>query len=214
MPVAKIINKKWFYGLQFFTNRWTLDPRPDSETLVEAVLKNERVNYGVKILDLGTGTGCLLCAIIANIPGSVGVGIDKSFFARRVAMQNVCALGLKNRIKIAKGTFLTPLNENEYFDIIISNPPYIPIGKQVNDGARHDPKIALYGGKDGLKFYRQIAKALHAPPGVALGRQCLYLEIGVGQERNVRRIFKNAGWKFIANYRDLSGRIRVLQFGA
>jgi release factor glutamine methyltransferase len=199
-PVAKIIHKKWFYGLGFYTNKHTMDPRPDSETLVASVLAHN--NGKVKILDLGTGTGCLICSIIKNLPGATGVGIDKSSSARRVARRNVRMLGLSNRIKIVRGTF-SHCNADG-FDVVIANPPYIPTGdSHVNLGAKHDPKMALYAGADGLKYYREIA-GLRAPR--------IYLEIGAGQERAVREIFSAAGWTFASRHRDLSGRIRVLSF--
>lgn len=201
VPIAKIIHQKWFYGMPFYTNKHTLDPRPDSETLVDAVLTNE---IGArKILDLGTGTGCLLCAVIKNMPNASGIGIDISRGACRVAQKNARDLKLGNRIKIIHSAIAKmPARD---FDIIISNPPYIPINDpRVNAGAKHDPKIALYGGIDGLKYYREIA---------ALKTNAkLYIEIGVGQERAVRKIFANAGWKCVSRHHDLSGRVRVLSF--
>lgn len=198
-PVAKIIRKKWFYGLPFYTDWNTLDPRPDSETLVEAVIKNENP---ARILDLGTGTGCLICSIVKNMPNATGVGIDKSFRACRAAKRNVKNLGLEGRIKIVRSSFR---RQRGNFDIIVANPPYIPAGdKRVSRGARHDPKAALYGGKDGLKFYRQIANLQRGAK--------LYIEIGAGQKNAVERIFRNAGWQFAAEYKDLSGRTRVMAF--
>ena len=249
VPVAKIINKKWFYGLPFYTNRHTLDPRPDSETLVEAVLANEK--NSARILDLGTGTGCLLCAILKNLPNATGVGIDKSRRALSVAKRNIRALGLSDRAVAVCGKFSMfsqklrsnfchpcegmdrALNRNakhcryknfkdpvpafagmtkkckaffceKYFDIIISNPPYIAVGDVVDRGARHDPKTALYSGADGLKFYHEIA--------MIRSDAKLYLEIGAGQEKAVRKIFTDAAWRFISKHKDLSGRVRVLVF--
>ena len=89
MPVAKIIHSKWFYGLEFYTNRNTLDPRPDTETLVESVIKDCTTNEPRRILDLGTGTGCIICALCKNIPNLSGVAIDKSRRALRVANKNI-----------------------------------------------------------------------------------------------------------------------------
>ncbi|MDR2770200.1 MAG: methyltransferase, partial [Rickettsiales bacterium] len=159
VPVAKIIHNKWFYGLPFYTDRHTLDPRPDSEALVGAV-----VGAGPeRILDLGTGTGCLLCAILKNLPASSGVGIDRSRAALRVARKNVRLLELGGRAAVGRGTFARPRVVERDFDAIVANPPYIPRGDlRVNAGARHDPGAALYGGADGLKYYRELA-ALRAP---------------------------------------------------
>jgi release factor glutamine methyltransferase len=203
VPVAKIIGRKWFRGLPFYTDKWTMDPRPDSETLVEAVLGSNPANgRGLRVLDLGTGTGCLVCSIVKSLPNATGVGIDKSIRACRVAKKNVKNLGLEGRIKIVRSSFS---RQHGDFDIIVANPPYIPTGDgRVNRGARHDPKMALYGGADGLKFYRQIAR-LDAGPKI-------YLEIGAGQETAVKRIFRAAEWKFSAKYKDLSGRVRALAF--
>ncbi|MDR2269256.1 MAG: peptide chain release factor N(5)-glutamine methyltransferase [Rickettsiales bacterium] len=204
VPIAKIIHRKWFYGLSFYTNRHTLDPRPDSETLVDAVLKNES---GAKtILDLGTGTGCLLCAILKNLPNATGVGIDKSRHACGIARRNAKNLGLNDRIKIihlsfakCRGSFMND------FDIVIANPPYIPNNDpRVDSGAKHDPKMALFGGADGLKYYREIA--------LLKTNAKLYIEIGIGQENGVKKIFREYGWNLISRFKDLSGRIRVLSF--
>jgi release factor glutamine methyltransferase len=263
VPVAKIINQKWFYGLPFYTNGATLDPRPDSETLVEAVLGRDtlpacpkkigRVGNASppqKILDLGTGTGNLICAIVKNLPGATGVGIDKSWRACRVARRNVRDLRLKSKIKIIRGDFCkdhpalrpspsgprpwAPLHRRGtslqqvqskfpscggvaqsagvVFDIIISNPPYIAIGDaRVDQGARHDPKSALYAGADGLDAYRAIAaraKNWLRPDGR------IYLEIGADQGSAVREIFAKHGWNFAAAFNDLSGIERVLSFRA
>ena len=215
-PVAKIIGRKWFYGLSFYTNKYTLDPRPDSETLIEAVLKRakskeQRANTApLTILDLGTGTGCLVCALIKNLPNAIGVGVDISRGAIRVAKKNVKDLGLSDEIKIQRANFNKSEIRNqksEIFDIIISNPPYIAIGDlYVNIGATHDPKIALYSGRDGLDAYRDIAKSvkkLLKPSGL------LFLEIGSTQGKSVRKIFSD--FKFIESYKDLGGIERVLE---
>ncbi len=214
VPVAKIINEKWFYGLPFYTNRHTLDPRPDTETMVEAVLKakgkRQKAN-GIRILDLGTGTGCLICSIIKNLDGASGVGIDKSCGALRVAQKNVKDLGLADRIKIIRGDFTSNLKLHpSSFDIIISNPPYIAPGDaRVDAGALHDPKIALYSGHDGLDAYRAIAKNARAWLNTG-GR--IFLEIGAGQGNDVRKIFTDYGWTFAESYKDLGNTERVLEF--
>ncbi|MCL2331127.1 MAG: peptide chain release factor N(5)-glutamine methyltransferase [Proteobacteria bacterium] len=113
VPVAKIIGRKWFYALEFETNRHTLDPRPESEALVEAVLNYvgaiiRPYKSSATILDLGAGTGNLICAIVKNLPGATGVGIDRSWRACRVARRNVKRLGLDDKIKIVRGDFNSP----------------------------------------------------------------------------------------------------------
>ncbi len=209
MPVAKIIHSKWFYGMEFYTNRHTLDPRPDTETLVESVIKDCSDNQPRHILDLGTGTGCIICALCKNIPNTSGVAIDKSRLALCVAKKNIKKFDLKKQIKLKHDDFAT-FNSKEKFDIIVSNPPYIKHGDtRVNTGAKFDPKIALYAKNDGMAAYEQIAKnAIHLikPNGK------IYLEIGIGQSNQVIKIFEFFGWKFLRVDKDLSGLNRVLVF--
>ena len=211
VPVAKIIHEKWFYGLPFYTNRWTLDPRPDTETLVDTVIKEYKTkNYkNLKILDLGTGTGCLIAAIVKNIPNATGIGIDKSWHACRVARKNVKKFELQNKIKILNISFKKKKDLGK-FDIIVSNPPYIAYGdKRVNEGAKFDPKMALYAKDNGLSAYKQIAKNaknLLKPDGK------IYLEIGANQELLVRKIFEHHGLFFAFSTNDLSNIERVLCF--
>lgn len=209
MPVAKIIHSKWFYGLEFYTNKHTLDPRPDTETLVEAVIKDCVKNKPRTILDMGTGTGCIICALIKNINDASGVAIDKSKSALSVAKKNVKKFDLKDKIKLQHADFAT-FKSDEKFDIIVSNPPYIKYGDiRVNDAAKFDPKIALYADNNGLAAYEQIAKnalTLIKPNGK------IYLEIGVGQSNAIIKIFEYFGWKFERVESDLSGINRVLVF--
>ena len=209
MPVAKIIHSKWFYGIEFYTNRNTLDPRPDTETLVESVIKDCDDNQTRRILDLGTGTGCIICALCKNIPNLSGVAIDKSRLALRVAKKNIKKLNLKKQIKLKHADFAT-FKSNEKFDVIVSNPPYIKYGDtRVNDGAKFDPKIALYAKNDGMAAYEQIAKNAK---NLLNQDGKIYLEIGVGQSSQVIKIFQFFGWKFNRIDKDLSGLNRILVF--
>ena len=209
MPVAKIIHSKWFYGMEFYTNKHTLDPRPDTETLVESVISDCTDNNNRKILDLGTGTGCIICALCKNIPNTMGVGIDKSRPALKVAQKNIKKLGLQNQIKLIHDDFAN-FKSREKFDIIVSNPPYIKYGDtRVNDGAKFDPKIALYAKNDGLVAYEQIAK--NAVKLIKSNGK-IYLEIGIGQSNQIIKIFEFFGWHFGRTVPDLSGINRVLVF--
>ena len=209
IPVAKIIHSKWFYGLEFYTNKNTLDPRPDTETLVTAVIKDCIDICERRVLDMGTGTGCIVCALCKNINNMTGVGIDKSKSALRVANKNIKRLGLQDKIKTKHADF-AKFKSTEKFDIIVSNPPYIAYGDaRVNDYAKYDPKIALYADNDGLAAYEQIAKnALN----LLKNDGKIYLEIGVGQSNPVIKIFEYFGWKFERVEPDLSGINRVLVF--
>ena len=209
VPVAKIIHSKWFYGLEFYTNKHTLDPRPDTETLVTAVIKDCVSDKNRRVLDLGTGTGCIICALCKNINNLGGIGIDKSKRALRVAKKNVKKLGLNEKIKIKHGDF-AKFKANEKFDIIVSNPPYIAIGDvRVNDMAKHDPKMALYADNNGLGAYEVIAKNSLK---LLKNEGKMYIEIGAGQSNPVIKIFTFFGWKFERVEPDLSGINRVLVF--
>ena len=123
VPVAKIINKKWFYGLTFYTNTHTLDPRPDTETLVSAILSDPRPNSPQRILDLGTGTGCIICALVKNIHNASGTAIDKSWRALRVARKNIKNLNLTNKIDAIHASFMDTNKIGEKFDIIYKVDP-------------------------------------------------------------------------------------------
>lgn len=208
IPVAKIIHNKWFYGLAFYTNRHTLDPRPDTETLVSAVISDNP--HAPNILDLGTGTGCIIAALVKNIYNARGTGLDISRGAIRVARKNIKKHKLNDRIKIVRASFARPNAIKEKFDIIVSNPPYIAYGDpRVNHAAHADPKIALYAKNGGNAAYQQIAT--NAKNWLADGGK-IYLEIGAGAAATVQNIFERAGWTFVRSERDLGGIIRVLVF--
>lgn len=210
VPVAKIIHQKWFYGLKFYTNKYTLDPRPDTETLVSAVISDCIGNQKYKILDLGTGTGCIISALVKNIYNAQGVGIDKSLGAVLVARKNIKNLNLSKKIKILKGNFCKHKKLKNKFDIIVSNPPYIAENdSRVDDGAKHDPKLALYAKDNGLAAYKAIAK--NAKNWIENNGK-IYLEIGAGQQDAVKSIFEHNAWSFIRAEKDLAGITRVLVF--
>lgn len=210
VPVAKIVHNKWFYGLKFYTNRWTLDPRPDTETLVDAVLTDYKKSKHINIADLGTGTGCIICAITKNLNAD-GMALEKSYHAIRVARKNISDLNLSDKIIVKHGDFG---NKNALpgntFDVIVSNPPYIDKNDtRVDAGAMHDPKMALFAKNNGLTAYEQIAKnAKHWLK--KSGR--IYVEIGINMEKPVTEIFKNNDWQFIKSAKDLGGITRVLVF--
>ena len=210
VPVAKIIHQKWFYGLKFYTNKYTLDPRPDTETLVSAVISDCNENKKIRILDIGTGTGCIISALVKNIYGATGVGIDKSWRAIRVAKKNIKTLGLSDKIKILHKDFYKSSGLSQSFDIIVSNPPYIAKNdERVNDGAHYDPDIALYAKNNGLAAYEAIAK--NAKNWIKNGGK-IYLEIGIDMGRAVKQIFENEGWRFVRSEKDLADIERVLVF--
>jgi release factor glutamine methyltransferase len=190
-PVSRIIGRREFYGRDFGLNRATLDPRPDTETLVEAALALRGRDRALSLLDLGTGSGCILLTLLAEMPKASGTGVDLSELALFQAQQNAERLGLSDRARFISGDWLAAVSGR--FDLILANPPYIESGAvaglapEVKD---HDPLLALDGGADGLDAYRRIAKGLAtamAPDGLIL------FEIGAGQADAVRQILEAEG---------------------
>lgn len=211
VPVAKIVGWRWFYGLRFFTNKYTLDPRPDTETLVAAVISDCGTGIAPKILDLGTGTGCIIVSLIKNIHGASGVAVDLSHGALRVARKNIKQYDLEHHITVRRASFAKEINFDTKFDVIVSNPPYIARGDlRVDVRATHDPKMALYADNDGFAAYEAIAQ--NARGWIKQGGR-IYLEIGIGMGEQVRQIFKEHGWTYLRSELDLAQVERVLVFG-
>lgn len=211
-PVWRILGEREFWGLTFKLSPATLEPRPDTETLVEAVLETmgARRNDALSVLDLGTGTGCLLVAILSEFPQAKGLGVDLSGDACETAAANAVANGVGARAEFRQGDWLGGVDG--VFDLIVSNPPYIPAGEiaglapAVRD---HDPRLALDGGDDGLDPYRILARDLPArlaPGGI------IVLEIGAGQERDVVALLRQAGLRYLGARNDLGGHPRALRF--
>jgi len=207
-PVSRIVRRREFWSLPFRVGAATLDPRPDSETVVSAVLAalpaRERA---VRLLDLGTGTGCLLLALLSELPNARGLGVDVAPGALAVARANARALGLKARARFRRGSWADGLAGP--FDVVVSNPPYITSGALAGLPAEvgFDPVGALDGGPDGLAAYRAIAAALPrllAPGGLAA------LEIGADQAAAVGKILAGAGLEMDKIVRDLANNPRVI----
>ena len=166
-PVSRIIGHREFWGLPFSLSPHTLDPRPETELLVEAVLDYVRaeglVNSRLRVLDLGTGSGCLLGALLSELPLSTGVGVDRSEEALCIARENLRRLGLLNRASFLCGDWAGTLSDAS-FDVIVCNPPYIcssEIAGLEAEVKAFDPRLALDGGEDGLEAFRAIlAQAL------------------------------------------------------
>jgi release factor glutamine methyltransferase len=208
-PVSRILREREFWSLPFRVTPATLDPRPDSETVISAVLDaiGDRRNGPLRLLDLGTGTGCLLLALLSELERASGLGIDSSAAALRVARANARALGLKSRARFRRGCWAEGIRGR--FDVILSNPPYISSSEL--DGlpaeVRFDPIAALDGGPDGLDAYRAILKdlgGLLAPDGVAA------LEFGAEQAGAVAAIAAGYGLQKAKIVRDLANNDRVI----
>lgn len=204
-PLALIIGWKEFWSLRFRVSSATLIPRPDSETLVEAALAV--CPSPARVLDLGTGTGCLLLSVLRERPNAFGVGIDLSPAAARLAAGNAESLGLADRAAFLCGDWTHALSAR--FDLVLSNPPYIPGGDLAGlmpEVARFEPVTALDGGESGLTAYRAIVSALPAllnPAGVAV------LELGIGQRDAVAALARAAGMA-VESKNDLAGIPRAL----
>jgi release factor glutamine methyltransferase len=203
-PVSRLRGKREFWSLDFALSPDTLDPRPDSETLIAAALDDiaDR-NAGLRVVDFGTGTGCLLLALLSELPQATGTGIDIAPGAVAMAQANATALGLANRANFRVGSWDTEFDEPA--DVILSNPPYIAsreIGRLPPEVLAFDPRTALDGGSDGLCAYRALGasiRGLLAPAGNA------YIEIGAGQGLQVARILGESGLRVTAMRRDLAG---------
>lgn len=211
VPVARIVGEREFWSLRFGLGAETLVPRPETEVLIEAALASmgERLR-SFSILDLGTGTGAILAALLSEFPNARGIAVDRSEAALRVARENLRNLSFDARVSYLCGDWASALAGT--FDLIVSNPPYILskdialLSPEVRD---HDPRLALDGGADGLAAYRTIVRQLCdrlAPGGAAI------LELGAGQESEVTELVWATGLLTVAGKAktDLAGIPRAL----
>jgi release factor glutamine methyltransferase len=209
-PVSRLLGHREFWSLDFAIDDGVLDPRPDSETLVEAALGvvDDRA-APLTILDLGVGSGCLLLALLHELPAATGLGIDRSEAAIHTARANAAQLDLADRARFAVADWAAPLAAGR-FDLVVTNPPYIPHGEIAGlapEVAGGDPIAALNGGHDGLDAYRALAPQfarLLAPGGHVV------LEHGAGQADAVAMVLGEAGLDIAAQRHDLAGRQRCL----
>jgi len=232
-PISRIRGWREFWSLRFDLSPATLDPRPDSETLVaaasdwaktcdwaktrdwvkkDATGEANRSGHLARCLDLGTGSGCLLLAFLSEMPSAAGIGLDINRQAVAMARHNAARLGLAPRAEFRQHDFTTGLAAFGQFDVILSNPPYIPrdeIAGLAPDVRLYDPMPALDGGEDGLALWRglmpQLASAL-ATDGAA------FVEVGAGQDAAVSDIAAAAGLSVAGHFADLAGITRCLQF--
>jgi release factor glutamine methyltransferase len=207
-PLALIVGHREFWSLRFAVSPATLIPRPESETLIDAAVAAFAYREPPRlVLDLGTGTGCLLLAALSEFPAAVGIGVDRSVEAAALAARNAAALHLADRALFVCGDWADALSTR--FDLVLGNPPYIPtedLGILMPDVARYEPRAALDGGPNGLAAHRRLIPVLPrlmTPTGVAV------LEIGAGQAETAVELARQAG--FATELRpDLGGMPRAL----
>jgi release factor glutamine methyltransferase len=218
-PVSRLLGRRGFWSLDLAIDDSVLDPRPESESLVEAVLRSIDDRAGragreapYRLLDLGVGSGCLLLALLAELPAARGTGVDLSSAAVVCARSNARNLGFASRASFLVGDWGRALRGG--FDIIVSNPPYIPedeLPSLAPEVREHDPRAALAGGVDGLGSYRRMAPdvaRLLAPDGLAV------VECGRGQSPSVVDIFTAAGTVHRQDWPDLGGETRCISVTA
>ncbi|WP_159586516.1 peptide chain release factor N(5)-glutamine methyltransferase [Chelativorans xinjiangense] len=213
-PVYRILGFREFYGLTLKLSRETLEPRPDTETLVELALPEARriaaARGRCRILDLGTGTGAIALALLSAVPEAEAVGVDISEEALATACANADINGQGARFAALRSNWLTDVDG--MFDLIVSNPPYIPtddletLSREVRE---HDPRAALDGGADGLDFYRSIAAGAHRHLN---SEGAVAVETGYNQKSAVEAIFAEEGYRTVRTARDLGGRDRAMLF--
>jgi release factor glutamine methyltransferase len=203
-PLSRILGRREFWGLEFTLSADALDPRPETETVVEAVLRQVVDRAApLRLLDLGTGTGCILLALLSEFSAATGFGIDIALGAAMTARRNAIALDMVERAHFLAGDWGTAISGR--FDVIVSNPPYIArpaLADLPREVALYDPSHALDGGADGLGAYRSIAVGL---PELLKPGAVFACEVGIGQAPAVTEILRASGLAIAGCDRDLAG---------
>ena len=208
-PLSRILARREFWGLEFALSADTLDPRPETETVVEAVLRQVVDRAApLRLLDLGTGTGCILLALLSEFPAATGFGVDIAPGAAITAHRNSVALDIGDRAHFLVGDWGTALMGA--FDVVVANPPYIAssaLADLPREVALYDPRHALDGGADGLGAYRSIAVDL---PELLKPGAVFACEVGMGQAPAVAEILRATGLAIEGCERDLAGIVRCV----
>ena len=205
IPVQYLTGEGYFMGEFFKVTPAVLIPRDETEILVRKAIELIQANNFKNVLDIGTGSGCIACTIAKNTDATV-LGVDISSDALRVALDNVTKLGINNRAVFRKSDLFEKVREEENFDIIISNPPYIPHDVELSEEVMKEPELALRADEDGLEFYRKITEK--APEFLKEGGWLMY-ELGIG-ESNAVKAFMQEHFTDVTIIKDLAGIDRVI----
>lgn len=212
IPLTHLTNNREFFANNFYVDENVLDPRPDSETMVEMVIKKYQSSSFLNLCEIGCGSGCLIISLLKHFKDWRATAVDISKKALEITQKNAQNNEVFGRIEFLESNLFKNFKDNQIFDIIISNPPYIPTAdiENLQDEVRlYEPRIALDGGLDGLDFYRHIANQSRK---FLKNNGNIFLEIGYNQHQEVVDIFEKFNFKFIDSAKDLSGIIRVLEF--
>lgn len=208
-PVSHILGQREFWSLPFKVTKDVLDPRPDSETLIEAILERvENTKAPRKFIDFGTGSGCLLLSLLSEYPSSTGVGVDVSEAALSIAKENAVNLKMNDRSDFTISDWSA--NITDTFDILLSNPPYITtkdMTELLPDVSNHEPHLALHGGDDGLAPYKEL---IPAGRNLVVKGGLIAFEFGYQQADDIADMMKKEGYSDIQFHPDLSGIIRCI----
>ena len=205
MPVQYIIGESYFMGEWFKVNGDVLIPRDETEILVRKAIEIIDKEGGQSVLDIGTGSGCIACTI-AKHTDAVVLGVDISSDALRVALDNVTRLGINNRAVFRKSDLFSKIRTEEKFDMIISNPPYVPLGTELSPEVKKEPPQALFAGENGLEFYRKITEKA---PEYLNKDGWLMFELGAGEFEQVKN-YMEKDFCNITIEKDLAGIERVI----
>ena len=204
-PIQYIIGEAWFMGKFFKVTPDVLIPRDETEILVRQAIDLIRERKLKNVLDIGTGSGCIACTIAMNTDATV-LGVDISSDALRVALDNVTKLRINNRAVFRKSDVFEKVREDEKFDIIVSNPPYILFGTELDKEVQHEPKIALFAEENGLQIYRKIIEK--APEYLTAGGYLMF-EVGINEAAQVKSFMEEDFCEIIVT-KDLSGIDRTV----
>ncbi len=204
-PLQYIIGESYFMGEFFKVSPDVLIPRPETELLVTKGIEIIKENNLKQVLDIGTGSGCIACTI-AKRTNSTVLGVDISSDALRIALDNVTRLGINNRAVFRKSDLFSKIRAEERFDMIISNPPYIPIGTELEPELKHEPSIALFAEENGLQLYRKIVS--EAPNYLKEGGWLIF-ELGIGEADKVKS-FMDEYFDGVTIEKDLEGIDRII----